>query len=56
VDAQALRGYHLLPAARSDLLRRLGRTAEAADAYRAALNLVGNDRERAFLLQKLAVL
>ena len=31
----ALAGYHLLPAARADLLRRLGRQAEAADAYAA---------------------
>jgi predicted RNA polymerase sigma factor len=39
-EAEALRGYHVLPAARADLLRRLGRTAEAAAAYRAALDLV----------------
>jgi RNA polymerase sigma-70 factor (ECF subfamily) len=54
LDAGALRGYHPLPAARADLLRRLGRTAEAAAAYRAALELVGNERERAFLLRRLA--
>ncbi|MCW2632878.1 MAG: putative polymerase, sigma-24 subunit, subfamily, partial [Pseudonocardia sp.] len=36
-----LAGYHLLPAARADLLRRLGRRAEAAEAYRRALDLVG---------------
>jgi predicted RNA polymerase sigma factor len=54
LDAAALRGYHPLPAARADLLRRLGRTAEAAAAYRAALELVGNERERAFLHRRLA--
>jgi RNA polymerase sigma-70 factor (ECF subfamily) len=54
LDAGPLRGYHLLPAARADLLRRLGRTAEAAAAYRAAIELVGNDRERAFLRRRLA--
>ena len=50
----ALDGYFPLPAARADLLRRLGRTAEAATAYRAALELVGNERERAFLHRRLA--
>ncbi|GID93146.1 RNA polymerase sigma factor [Amorphoplanes digitatis] len=48
-----LAGYHLLPAARGDLLRRLGRTAEAADAYRQALELAGNGPERAFLERRL---
>lgn len=41
--------YHLLPAARADLLRRLGRRAEAAAAYREALSLVTNAAERRFL-------
>ncbi|GGN52695.1 RNA polymerase subunit sigma-24 [Streptomyces albiflavescens] len=54
LNAEALRGYHPLPAARADLLRRLGRTAEAAAAYRAALELVDNERERAFLRRRLA--
>jgi RNA polymerase sigma-70 factor (ECF subfamily) len=54
LDADALRGYHLLPAARADLLRRLGRTTEAAIAYRAALELGGNERERTFLHRRLA--
>jgi RNA polymerase sigma-70 factor, ECF subfamily len=58
VDALAadgrLQDYHLLPAARADLLRRLGRGAEAAAAYRAALDLVGNEPERAYLCRKLA--
>jgi RNA polymerase sigma-70 factor (ECF subfamily) len=45
----ALAGYHLLPAARADLLRRLGRTEEAAAAYRQALQLGTSDAERRFL-------
>lgn len=49
-----LPGYHLLPAARADLLRRLGRNAEAAAAYREALALVTNEAERRFLEGRLA--
>jgi RNA polymerase sigma-70 factor, ECF subfamily len=49
-----LRGYHLLPAARADLLRRLGRRDEAAAAYRQALEVVGNEPERRFLRRRLA--
>jgi RNA polymerase sigma-70 factor (ECF subfamily) len=49
-----LASYHLLPAARADLLRQLGRTAEAARAYRTALELVGNEPEREFLRRQLA--
>ncbi|WP_446220595.1 RNA polymerase sigma factor [Micromonospora sp. IBHARD004] len=49
-----LAGYHYLPAIRADLLRRLGRQREAADAYRAALDLVDNDAEREFLTARLA--
>ena len=49
----ALRGYHLLPASRADLLRRLGRFAEAAAAYREALPLTRNDAERRFLEARL---
>jgi RNA polymerase sigma-70 factor (ECF subfamily) len=48
-----LSGYHLLPAARADLLRRLGRTSEAAAAYRAALGVVTNPTERRFLERRL---
>ena len=54
VDARALRGYHLLPAARADFLRRLERWAEAATEYRRALELVDNPREREFLASRLA--
>ena len=46
--------YHYLPATRADLLRRLGRSDEAAQAYRQALELVGNDTEREFLQRRLA--
>jgi RNA polymerase sigma-70 factor (ECF subfamily) len=52
----ALAGYHLLPAARADLLRRLGRNDEAAAAYKEALALVGNDADRRFLERRLASL
>jgi RNA polymerase sigma-70 factor (ECF subfamily) len=50
----ALAEFHLLPAARADLLRRLGRISEAADAYRQALSLAANDVERRFLRRMLA--
>ena len=53
-DAGALAGYHLLPAARADLLRRLGRFPEAARAYREALALVTNAAETRFLQRRLA--
>jgi RNA polymerase sigma-70 factor (ECF subfamily) len=53
---EELRDYHLLPAARADLLRRLGRTTEAAAAYRAALDVVGNEPERATLVRRLTEL
>jgi RNA polymerase sigma-70 factor (ECF subfamily) len=49
-----LHNYHLLPAARADLLRRLGRWTEAAAAYKHALALVTNDAERRFLERRLA--
>jgi RNA polymerase sigma-70 factor (ECF subfamily) len=53
-DDPRLARTHLLPAARADLLRRLGRFAEAADAYRTALDRVGTAPERAFLTRRLA--
>jgi RNA polymerase sigma-70 factor (ECF subfamily) len=49
-----LAGYHLLPATQADLLRRLGRGAEAAAAYREALQLAPTDAERRFLRRRLA--
>ena len=48
--------FHLLPAARADLLRRLGRTREALEAYRKALELTANDVERRFLRARIAQL
>jgi RNA polymerase sigma-70 factor (ECF subfamily) len=51
-----LAGYHLLPAARADLLRRLGRVDEAVAAYRQALDLAGNEAEGRFLRRRLAEL
>jgi RNA polymerase sigma-70 factor, ECF subfamily len=46
---EGLERYHLLHAARADLLRRIGRREEALDAYRRALTLAGNPAEQAFL-------
>jgi RNA polymerase sigma-70 factor (ECF subfamily) len=51
---EELTEFHLLPAARADLLRRLGRMGEAADAYRRALSLATNDIVRRFLRRRLA--
>jgi RNA polymerase sigma-70 factor (ECF subfamily) len=48
-----LAGYHLLPAARADLLRRLGRLQEAAAEYERALAICDNDAERRFLQRRL---
>ena len=48
-----LEGYHLLHATRADLLRRLDRRSEAAEAYRRARELTGNPAERAFLERRL---
>ena len=50
---EELAGYHLLHAARADLLRRLGRDEEAAAAYAAALDLARQPAERAFLERRL---
>ena len=50
----ALAGYHLLPATRADLLRRLGRRDEAATTYRRALAMAGTDTERRYLTRRLA--
>jgi RNA polymerase sigma-70 factor, ECF subfamily len=53
-QAGELAGYHLLPATRADLLRHLGRTDEAAAAYREALALAITDPERRYLTRRLA--
>jgi RNA polymerase sigma-70 factor (ECF subfamily) len=49
----ALDDYHLLHAARADLLRREGRREEAATAYQRALDLATNEAERRFLAARL---
>jgi RNA polymerase sigma-70 factor (ECF subfamily) len=58
IDAVAAAGdlaaYHLLHAARADLLRRAGRNGEAAEAYRAAIALTTNAVERMYLQRRLA--
>ena len=55
IDAeQTLAGYHLLPAVKGHLLRRLERWGEAADAYRRALGLPVNAVERRHVEQRLA--
>ena len=48
-----LDGYHLLPAAKADILRRLGRAADAARAYERALVLVTQPAERRYLERRL---
>jgi RNA polymerase sigma-70 factor (ECF subfamily) len=53
-ETGAVDGYYLFHAARADLLRRMERNDAAAVAYRAALELVGNDLERAYLNRRLA--
>jgi RNA polymerase sigma-70 factor (ECF subfamily) len=49
-----LASYHLLPAAKAEVLRRLGRPAEAVDAYCAAIALVTNPAEKRYLEKRLA--
>ena len=53
VDALNLDGYHLFHAIRANLLRRLGRRAEAALAYESAIARTQNATERAFLQKQL---
>ncbi len=55
VDADGLlAGYRYLPATKADMLRRLDRHEEAAEAYQQALDLAENDAERAFLSARIA--
>jgi RNA polymerase sigma-70 factor (ECF subfamily) len=54
--AGRLASYHYLPATKADLLHRLGRHDEAAEAYRAALALSANAAERDFLSRRLDAL
>jgi RNA polymerase sigma-70 factor (ECF subfamily) len=50
----SLEAYHLFHAARADLLRRLDRREEAADAYRHAFDLTENEAERSYFLRRIA--
>ena len=52
VDRLALRGYHAWHAVRADMLRRLGRSAEAKEAYDAAIAATHNTAERTYLRGK----
>ena len=56
VERLELESYHYLHATRAELLRRLGRTAEARAAYGRALELVHSDAERRFLEERLVEL
>ena len=49
-----LAGYYLLPATQADLLRRLGRSDDAAAAYRRALELTAAGAEQDYLRRRLA--
>jgi RNA polymerase sigma-70 factor (ECF subfamily) len=53
MDSLSLERYHLFHSARAELLRRLDRRAEAADAYRRALELAEREPERRYLEQRL---
>jgi RNA polymerase sigma-70 factor, ECF subfamily len=52
VDRLPLTGYHAWHATRADLLRRLGRSAEATEAYNAAIAATQNSAERSYLSRK----
>jgi RNA polymerase sigma-70 factor, ECF subfamily len=52
VEGLGLTRHHLFHAVRADLLRRLGRRAEAAEAYDAAIALAGNEADRMFLRRR----
>ncbi|HEX5522107.1 MAG TPA: RNA polymerase sigma factor [Pedococcus sp.] len=54
VDEPSLRGYHLLPSARADLLERLGRLGEARAEFERAAGMTRNERERGVLLARAA--
>ena len=51
-DEPALRGYHLLPSVRADLLRKLGRRDEARAEFELAASITQNVRERNLLLER----
>ena len=52
LDLPALRGYHLLPSVRGDLLAKLGRSGEAKAEFERAASLTRNERERKLLLER----
>jgi len=52
MHGESLKDYYLFPAVRADLLRRLGRDADAAVAYREALALVTTEAERRYLARR----
>ncbi len=52
-ESGELDSYHLLHAARADMLRRVGSNREAAESYKLALGLVSNDSERRYLERRL---
>ena len=54
LDEPALKGYHLMPSIRGDLLHKLGRYEEARAAFEAAAALAGNKREQGLLRQRAA--
>ncbi|MFN3341022.1 MAG: RNA polymerase sigma factor, partial [Dietzia sp.] len=56
VDRLELTAYHPWHATRADLLRRLGRSADAVAAYDAAIAAAGNEAERAYLRRRRAQL
>jgi RNA polymerase sigma factor (sigma-70 family) len=53
-DEPALKGYHLLPSVRGDLLFKLGRHDEAREEFERAASMTRNERERALLLERAA--
>ncbi|MFI7415879.1 RNA polymerase sigma factor [Nonomuraea sp. NPDC049684] len=54
VDEPALKGYHLLPSVRGDLLFKLGRRGEARAEFERAASMTRNSRERALLRERAA--
>lgn len=56
LESPNLRSYSYFPSARAEFLRRLGREAEARDAYEAALSVTDNEVQRRFLLERLATI
>jgi predicted RNA polymerase sigma factor len=54
LEEKSLKGYHLLPAVRGDLLMKLQRYDEAVRELRRAAELAGNARDRALLLDRVA--